>query len=332
MFVDSASIFVKSGRGGAGAVSFRREKYVPKGGPDGGDGGRGGNVYIVGKPSLRTLVAFKYKRKFIAENGNPGEGSLKSGASGKDLYIFVPLGTVVYVEGKDEPICDIVEAGQKFTLAKGGRGGKGNAFFKTSTHQSPRFSQKGEPGEEFNLKLELKLLADIGLVGMPNAGKSTLLAALTKAKPKIAPYPFTTISPILGVVEGERHNSFVIADIPGLLEGAHKGVGLGDEFLKHIERTRLLLHLVDLTDLSDSPVNRFKKIETELRMFNPYLLEKPTIVIGTKIDIPYSLEKEQELKDFVEDKGILYLHISAAAHKGLKTLLRKIWSYFGDQQ
>lgn len=331
MFVDSARIFVKSGRGGAGAVSFRREKYVPKGGPDGGDGGRGGNVYIVGKQSLRTLISFKYKKKFVAENGRPGEGSLKSGASGKDLFVFVPLGTIVYIEGKDDPVADITEPKQKILIAKGGRGGKGNAHFKTSTHQTPRFAQAGESGEEFFLRLELKLLADVGLVGMPNAGKSTLLAALTKAKPKIAAYPFTTLSPNLGVVEGEKHNSFVIADIPGLIEGAHKGAGLGDEFLKHIERTRVLLHLVDLSDETSSPLERFKIIQNEMKMYQKSLLEKPLIVVGTKIDIPYSEKGNEMLKEYLNDVKIPYFKISAATHKGLKPLLKKVWSYFEEE-
>lgn len=331
MFVDSARIFVKSGRGGAGAVSFRREKYVPKGGPDGGDGGRGGNVYIVGKESLRTLLSFKYKRKFVAENGKPGEGSLKSGSSGRDLYIYVPLGTVVYIEGKEKPIADITEAKQKILIAKGGRGGKGNAHFKSSTHQAPRFAQKGEEGEEFFLNLELKLLADVGLVGMPNAGKSTLLAALTKAKPKIAPYPFTTLSPNLGVVEGKRHNSFVIADIPGLIEGAHEGAGLGDEFLKHIERTKVLLHLVDLVDDTLSPIERFDIIQKEMEMYHSSLLQKPMIVVGTKADINYDSEKERMLKERAEESNLPYFKISAATHKGLRPLLNRVWSYFEEE-
>lgn len=331
MFVDSARIFVKSGKGGAGAVSFRREKYVPKGGPDGGDGGRGGSVYIIGKQSLRTLLSFKYKKKFVAENGKAGEGSLKSGSSGKDLFIYVPLGTVVFVEGKDEPIADITEAKQKVLIAKGGRGGKGNAHFKSATHQAPRFAQKGEEGEEFFLRLELKLLADVGLVGMPNAGKSTLLAALTKAKPKIAPYPFTTLSPNLGVVEGEKHNSFVIADIPGLIEGAHKGAGLGDEFLKHIERTRVLLHLVDLSDATSSPFERFQIIQKEMEMYQRNLTVKPMIVVGTKIDINYDTKKEEELRNIAEEMGFTYFKISAATHKGLKPLVKAIWSYFEEE-
>lgn len=331
MFVDSARIFVKSGHGGAGAVSFRREKYVPKGGPDGGDGGRGGSVYIVGKQSLRTLLSFRYKKRFIAENGKPGEGSLKSGSKGKDLFIYVPLGTVVYIEDQDKVVADITDPNKKILIAKGGRGGKGNAHFKTSTHQTPRFAQKGENGEEFFLRLELKLLADVGLVGMPNAGKSTLLAALTSAKPKIAPYPFTTLSPNLGVVEGEKHNSFVIADIPGLIEGAHKGAGLGDEFLKHIERTRLLLHLVDLSDETSSPLMRFKTIQNEMEMYQKNLLEKPLIVVGTKIDIPYNEEGEEELKEYISNLNIPYFKISAAAHRGLKPLLKKVWSYFEEK-
>jgi GTPase len=330
MFVDSARIFVKSGRGGAGSISFRREKYVPKGGPDGGDGGRGGSVYIVARHTLRTLLAFKYKRRFEAPNGIPGMGALKSGLSGKDSYIYVPIGTQVFEDGISEPIADLVEHKQKVLVAKGGRGGRGNAHFKSSTNQAPRRADPGEQCEEKWLNLELKLLADVGLVGMPNAGKSTLLAALTRAKPKIASYPFTTLSPNLGVVEGDRHRSFVIADIPGLIEGAHSGSGLGDEFLKHVERTRLLLHLVDLTDESATPLERFKLIENELFLFNENLLKKPKIVLGTKTDISEDTEKEEELKSYCLERGDSYVRISAAAHKGLNPLLKRVWSYFED--
>jgi len=332
MFVDSARIFVKSGRGGAGAISFRREKYVPKGGPDGGDGGRGGNVYIVARHTLRTLLSFKYKRRFEAENGTPGMGSLKSGPGGKDCFIYVPIGTQIFVDGKKEPLADLVEHKQKFLIAKGGKGGRGNARFKSATNQAPRRADTGEPCEEMWLNLELKLLADVGLVGMPNAGKSTLLAALTRATPKIASYPFTTLSPNLGVVEGERHRSFVIADIPGLIEGAHSGSGLGDEFLKHVERTRVLLHLVDLSDESAAPLERLKMIENELFLFNEKLLEKPRIILGTKTDISTDAEKEKELKEFCLDRGDSYIRISAAAHKGLAPLLKMVWSYFRDDQ
>jgi len=332
MFVDSARIFVRSGRGGAGAVSFRREKYVPKGGPDGGDGGRGGNVYIVARQTLRTLLSFKYKRRFEAQNGTPGMGALKSGPAGKDCFIYVPIGTQIFIEGQSEPLADLVEHKQKFLVAKGGQGGRGNARFKSATNQAPRKADRGGECEEKWLNLELKLLADVGLVGMPNAGKSTLLAALTRATPKIAAYPFTTLSPNLGVVEGERHRSFVIADIPGLIEGAHSGSGLGDEFLKHVERTRVLLHLVDLSDEASPPLERFKLIENELFLFNEKLLEKPKIVLGTKTDIVADTEREEELKDYCRKRGDSYIRISAAAHKGLGPLLKMVWSYFRDEQ
>jgi GTPase len=330
MFVDSARIFVKSGRGGAGAISFRREKYVPKGGPDGGDGGRGGSVYVVARHTLRTLLSFKYKRRFEAQNGVPGMGALKSGLSGKDCYIYVPIGTQIFIDGQSEPIADLIEPKQKMLVAKGGRGGRGNTHFKSATNQAPRRADPGEQCEERWLSLELKLLADVGLVGMPNAGKSTLLAALTRAKPKIASYPFTTLSPNLGVVEGEHHRSFVIADIPGLIEGAHSGSGLGDEFLKHVERTRVLLHLVDLSDESAAPLERFKLIENELFLFNESLVKKPKIVLGTKTDVSYDDEKEEELKAFCSDEEIPYYRISAAAHKGLNPLMKRVWSYFED--
>ncbi len=332
MFVDSARIFVRSGRGGAGAVSFRREKYVPKGGPDGGDGGRGGNVYVVARHTLRTLLSFKYKRRFEAQNGTPGMGALKSGPAGNDCYIYVPIGTQIFVDGQSEPIADLVEHKQKFLIAKGGQGGRGNARFKSATNQAPRKADRGGDNEEKWLNLELKLLADVGLVGMPNAGKSTLLAALTRAKPKIASYPFTTLSPNLGVVEGERHRSFVIADIPGLIEGAHSGSGLGDEFLKHVERTRVLLHLVDLSDETSTPLERLQLIEKELFMYNEKLMEKPRVILGTKTDIVSDAEREEELKRFCFERGDSYVRISAAAHKGLTPLLKIVWSYFRDDQ
>lgn len=331
MFVDSAKIYVKAGKGGPGAISFRREKYVPKGGPDGGDGGRGGNVYIIGNKHFRTLISFKYRRKFVAQNGKPGEGALKTGASGKDLFINVPLGTLVYNDVTNELIADITEDGQKILVAKGGKGGRGNARFKSPTNQAPRIADKGEEGEELYLRLELKLLADVGLVGFPNAGKSTLLSVLTRAKPKIAPYPFTTLSPNLGVVKGEKENSFVIADIPGLIEDAHKGEGLGVDFLKHIERTRLILHLVDLSDETAPPLKRYLSIRKELELFNRMLLEKPTIVVGTKIDLSYDKEKEKELVDYLEKESIPYHRISAVARKGVNSLLKKVWSYFKDE-
>lgn len=325
MFLDSARIFVKGGHGGSGCVSFRREKFVPKGGPDGGDGGRGGHVVLVARAQVRTLIAFRYKRLYGATKGQAGQGSLKTGASGKDLILHVPPGTVILNDATGEVLADLAAPGQKFIAARGGKAGRGNARFKSSTHQAPReFEPGGEP-EEFWLRLELKLLADVGLVGLPNAGKSTLLAAITRARPKVAPYPFTTLSPILGVVEPSRFRSFVVADIPGLIEGAHEGLGLGAQFLKHVERTRLLLHLVDLSDTVSPALKRVETILGELEQYGAGLSEKPMILVGTKADLPCDAAEEEALRSWAAERGLPYLRISAAAHEGLDALVRLVW-------
>ena len=326
MFLDSARIFVKSGHGGSGCVSFRREKFVPKGGPDGGDGGRGGHVILVARPQVRTLIAFRYKRLYGAPRGQAGQGSLKTGASGKDLVLQVPLGTVVLKDETGEALADLSTPGARFIAAHGGKGGKGNTRFKSSTHQAPRDFEPGGDSEESWLRLELKLLADVGLIGLPNAGKSTLLSTITRARPKVAPYPFTTLSPILGVVEPSRFRSFVVADIPGLIEGAHRGHGLGDQFLKHVERTRVLLHLVDLAEMTPPPLERVRIILEELEQYGAGLAKKPMILVGTKADIPFDAEGEQALVDWARGRHMPYLRISAAAHKGLDELIRRVWS------
>ena len=331
MFLDSARIFVKAGRGGSGCASFRREKYIPKGGPDGGNGGRGGHVVLVARPQVRTLIAFKYKRLFKAEKGVHGKGSLKTGAAGKNLVIYVPTGTVVAEEETGEVLADLAAAGQKVIAARGGTGGRGNACFKSSTHQAPREFEPGEEGEERWLKLELKLLADVGLVGMPNAGKSTLLAAISNARPKIAAYPFTTLAPNLGVVSIGRFRSFVVADIPGLIEGAHMGQGLGDQFLKHVERTRVLLHLVDLSDELTPPIERVRVIEKELAMHGAGLEKRPAIIVGTKVDVqPVERPGEAELEGWAREAGHRYMRISAATHSGTEELMRAAWVYIAE--
>jgi GTP-binding protein len=332
MYLDSARIFVRAGRGGSGCVSFRREKYVPRGGPDGGDGGRGGDVILVARPQVRTLIAFRYKKSFSAENGDAGKGSLKTGASGNRLVIPVPLGTVVLPEDSDTPLADLVEPRQRFVVAKGGKGGKGNARYKTSTHQAPREFEPGGEGESRGIRLELKLLADVGLVGLPNAGKSTLLSAISNARPKIAPYPFTTLRPVLGVVEWAHHQSFVVADIPGLIEGAHEGIGLGDQFLKHVERTRVLFHLVDLSDASASPVERARTVERELEAYGAGLPEKPVVFVGTKCDIASDPEAEGALRAYAHERDVPYYRISAATHEGLRPLLGKAWDYLNEEE
>ena len=283
MFVDSAVIQVRAGKGGNGALSFRRERYIPKGGPNGGDGGRGGDVVLKANPQLRTLLDFRYKREYAATNGTPGEGSNKTGRSGESLIIHVPAGTLVYRNDNEHLIGDLVEAGEELVVAHGGRGGRGNARFTTSTNRAPRKWEQGKPGEELAIRLELKLIADIGLVGAPNAGKSTLLSVLTDARPKVADYPFTTLTPNLGLAKFGDWNSALVADIPGLIEGAHHGKGLGHDFLKHIERTRLLLVLVDVT--VDDPAVERQSLLDELRLFNKKLLDRPMISILTKSDL-----------------------------------------------
>jgi GTP-binding protein len=284
MFIDEVEINVQSGKGGDGAVHFRREKYVPRGGPDGGDGGKGGDVVFEVLPHLNTLYSFRNKSRFRALDGANGGGKNMTGRSAEDLVIFVPAGTIVYDQTSGDVLGDLVESGQRLVVAKGGRGGRGNSRFASSVNQTPKIAERGEPGEERFLRLELKLIADIGIVGVPNAGKSTLLAAVTNARPKIAPYPFTTLEPNLGVAELDFETTLILADIPGLIEGAHLGVGLGHDFLRHIQRTRVLIHILD--GMSEDPLADFDQINTELALFDPALADKPQIVAFNKMDLP----------------------------------------------
>jgi len=324
LFFDEARIYVKGGDGGNGCVSFRREKYVPLGGPNGGNGGRGGNVYLVVDPSLNTLVHFRRKIHFKAEKGGNGRGKEQHGRKGADLFVPVPPGTVVYDDETGELLADLVEPGQKALVARGGRGGRGNAAFKSPTNQAPRIAERGEPGEERWLRLELKLIADVGLIGVPNAGKSTLLARVTAAKPKIADYPFTTLQPNLGVVQID-HRDFVMADIPGLIEGAHSGAGLGDQFLRHVERCRVLIHL--LNGLSPDPVGDWEAINQELELFNPRLAAKPQIVAFNKMDLPEVRERWPEVRQALLDRGVEDpMAISAATGEGVPALLQRVLS------
>ncbi len=322
MFIDEASIFVRSGKGGDGFVHFHREKYVNRGGPDGGDGGRGGDVVLKVVPTLNTLVNFRYQRKFIADEGKKGGVNNMTGRSAENLIIPVPPGTVVYDELSGELLGDLTAPDQMLVVCKGGRGGRGNPHFASSRNQAPRTAEKGEPSEERNIRLELKLIADIGLVGVPNAGKSSFLAAVTNATPKIANYPFTTIEPNLGVAVLNMDTSLVLADIPGLIEGAHQGVGLGDAFLRHIQRTRVLIHLLD--GLSEDPISDFSQINTELALFDPELSRKPVIVAINKIDLPEVQERWPELKKHLLDRGVVEpVAISAMARTGLEPILWK---------
>ncbi len=322
VFYDRAKIYVKGGDGGNGVVAFRREKFVPYGGPSGGNGGKGGDVYLVVDPSLNTLLPFKYKVHFKAQRGEHGGGKNKTGASGKDLEVRVPPGTLVYDAETGKLLADLTRPGQRFLAAKGGRGGRGNAAFKSPTKQAPRLAEKGEPGEERWLILELKLIADVGIVGVPNAGKSMLLSKVTAAKPKIADYPFTTVVPQLGVAVVDDKD-FVLADIPGLLEGAHKGVGLGDRFLKHIERTKVLIHL--LNGLSPDPVGDWEAINQELELFNPALAGKPQVVAFNKIDIPEVREAFPKVRDRLRKKGVGEVFpISALTGEGVQELMRRV--------
>jgi GTP-binding protein len=321
-FVDQVKVFVKAGEGGRGCVSFRREKFIPKGGPDGGDGGRGGNVLIKARKDMNTLLDIRYRQQYRAEKGQHGMGSDMHGKNGQDLIIPVPPGTLIKDEETGEVLCDLTKDGEEFVVVKGGRGGLGNAHFKTSTRQAPRFAQPGEPGEEKALTLELKLLADIGLIGLPNAGKSTLISALSSARPKIADYPFTTLKPVLGVVKYRDFKSFVIADIPGLIEGAHKGTGLGFQFLRHVERTSVLLHLVDISEMSEgAPEENLEKINRELELYSPELLDKSMAVAGTKLDIKGDGRHLDRLMNYCKDNKYDFFPICAATGEGLPELI-----------
>jgi len=326
MFIDQAEIQVRSGKGGDGVVHFRREKYVPRGGPDGGDGGKGGDVILEVKPTLNTLATFRHQSRYQAPDGAKGAKSNRTGRSGEDLVIFVPPGTVVLDAGTNETLGDLVQAGQRLIVAKGGRGGRGNARFVNSVNQVPRLAERGEPAQEIQLRLELKLIADIGIIGVPNAGKSTLLAAVTKAKPKIAPYPFTTLEPNLGVANLDEDTSLVLADIPGLIEGAHQGAGLGLDFLRHIQRTRVLIHLLD--GMADDPVLDFAQINSEMALFDPELSRKPQIVAINKVDQPEVIERlpkiEAELKRRLKGQHSPDpMTISALAGTNVRQLLYK---------
>jgi len=318
---------VAAGKGGDGIVAWRREKYVPKGGPAGGDGGKGGDVVLEAEAGLSTLVDFRFKKHFEADSGRPGGSSNKSGRAGADLLVPVPIGTIVYKnEGEGEHarmrrIADLATAGERLVIARGGRGGLGNQHFATSTRQAPRFSERGEPGETAELRLELKLLADCGIVGLPNAGKSTLLSVVSAARPKIADYPFTTLEPQLGVVRVDEFNSFVMVDVPGLIEGAHGGAGLGDRFLRHVERTRVLIHLLDGAHPVDEILEHKATIEAELRAWSPLLLGKPTIVCISKLDLPDARESFAKLRRRI--KGLR--GISAATGEGIRELVYAAW-------
>ncbi len=328
MFIDQAEIFVKSGKGGNGMVHFRREKYVPRGGPDGGDGGKGGDLILEARHTVSSLIAFRHTMRFAAEDGKGGGSNNKYGKSADDLIVPVPLGTVVYDAVTGDLLGDLTAHGQRLLVCKGGRGGRGNTHFKSSKNQVPRTGEKGEPGEEKRLRLELKLIADIGIIGVPNAGKSTLLSVLTNAKPEIAPYPFTTIQPNLGVAEIDADTSVVLADIPGLIEGASQGVGLGHDFLRHIQRTRVLIHLLD--GMAEDPLADFSQTNTELSLFDENLGKKPQIVAVNKIDQPEAQERLAKLKKEMKKRGVELLAISAMARTDLQPLLFKAYQTLAE--
>ena len=323
MFVDEAIVNVKAGDGGNGCVAFRREKFVPRGGPSGGDGGRGGHVILRASQQHNTLIHFRYQREHKAQRGRHGEGSNRSGHSGEDLILEVPVGTEVHDADTGEKIFDFTEYGQEWIAGEGGRGGRGNARFATSTNQAPRRVDPGSLGEERRLRLELKLLADVGLVGFPNAGKSTLISRISAAHPKIADYPFTTLEPNLGVVTADDLESFVVADIPGIIEGAHEGHGLGLRFLRHIERTRILAHLIDVSDFSErDPIDDYEVILSELRSFSEELVGKPMVVVATKIDAAQDDDRRRRLEEFCGEHQLPFLVISAVTGKGIDALKR----------
>jgi GTPase len=334
-FVDEVEIHVAAGHGGRGAMSFRREKFVPRGGPDGGDGGPGGSVYLVANANLNTLLNFRYQKSFEAGRGGHGEGSNRTGKNGKDIELLVPIGTVVYErrdDGEFAQIADLTEEGERVLIAKGGLGGRGNATFATSTNRAPRKTQPGLPGEEKDLRLHLKLLADVGLVGYPNAGKSTLISRISAARPKIADYPFTTLTPNLGVVGLSDDRSFVVADVPGLIEGAHTGHGLGTRFLSHLERTKVLIHIVDVSSMSGrDPVDDYEVIKRELELFpgrdaaGERLADKPVIVAANKVDALDDPDRLERLRAHLHERAVPLYAVSAATGSGLAPLLEAAW-------
>ncbi len=330
-FIDEVKIKVAAGKGGRGCVSFRREKYVPRGGPDGGDGGAGGSVVIEATERKHSLLDFRYRNIFAASAGGHGEGQNRHGRNGEDVVLEVPVGTLVKDLETGGVLADLTEPGRQWTAAAGGRGGKGNAHFTSSTHRSPRFAQDGEPGEERELQLELKLIADVGLVGLPNAGKSTLISAISAARPKIADYPFTTLVPNLGVVRYDDAPPFVVADVPGLIEGAHQGAGLGVRFLKHIERTRLLVHVIDLSALSAAdPLRPFRQIEFQLASYSGSISEKPRIIVLNKTDLVPDEDFAAEVAAKYEQLGHPVLLVSSLKKEGLRDLVRLLTSRLGE--
>lgn len=329
MFVDYARIYLKAGDGGNGCLAFRREKYVPRGGPSGGDGGRGGNISLKSTIHLTTLLPFRFKKVFKAERGRHGMGANRHGRNGHDLEIQVPVGTQIQDPETQELLFDFEKPDMVFLAARGGKGGRGNAAFATSTNQAPRRVEDGRPGEELNLVLELKVLADVGLIGLPNAGKSTLISVISAARPEIADYPFTTLTPNLGVVDCGNFRSFVVADIPGLIEGAHDGSGLGDQFLRHVERTRLLAHLVDVSDLGpEDPVEAMETIHRELSLYDQTLLEKPRIIVASKTDSANS-DKLEKLALYCESHDLVFLPLSSVTRKGIQSLVSHMTRQLG---
>jgi GTP-binding protein len=320
MLVDEVKITVKAGDGGNGCLAFRREKYVPRGGPSGGDGGRGGDVFMVATIHRNTLLHFRFNPEYTAQRGRHGEGSNRTGHEGESLTIQVPVGTVVFDAETGEQVCDFTEDGQQWLAAKAGRGGRGNARFTSSTHQAPTEHEDGKPGEFKTLRLELKLLADVGLVGYPNAGKSTLISRISAARPKIADYPFTTLEPNLGVVQLPNDRSYVVADIPGLIEGAHEGKGLGIQFLKHVERTKVLAHLVDMSETGRDPKHDFETLMAELEKFSPDMAKKPMLVIASKMDVAQDPKKVSALKRLAKKRGLPFFGISSATGQGIEEL------------
>jgi GTP-binding protein len=330
-FIDEALITVQSGNGGSGCVSFRREKFIPRGGPDGGDGGRGGDVILMSTSHRRTLYPFRFKREFKAPNGSGGQGKQKTGKNGADLVIEVPAGTVVRDVETNQILKDFNQSNEVLIVARGGRGGKGNTHFKTSTHRTPRFAQPGEAGQILKLKLELKLLADVGIIGLPNAGKSTLIGAISSARPRVGAYPFTTLTPILGVVQSRWGEPFVVADIPGLIAGAHQGVGLGTRFLRHIERTRILIHLIDVFSIDpENPLDAYETVNRELALYSRALAKKPQVIVLNKLDLLGAPQRAQIFRSAIEgreDQDVI--SISAIQKTGIDRLIPKLLELLG---